>query len=240
LEHRSFFSPFSEVIALLIKPTALLCLAMMVAAQLIGNVAIATMSGPFPPGGQQMAEAVRTLVPLAKFAVFMAAFFILARKFGSSDGTAGKANVLVWLFLMIVYFAVTSAAARLPGMLPDIGQMGTRRLPATLSAISYVVRLMFFPVMIYIAAAVHQSGSLGLPRVLVFIATRGIAWTFCFALFGLILAIALFAMPLGLSTASGVPPRGALFVIALVGIGGQLVNMLFAIGACRALRSEAG
>jgi hypothetical protein len=238
LESRSIFAPLSDVLAQFKHPLALFCLAVMVGTQLLGNYVFAAFSGPFPPGGHQTAELIKPGVTVAKYAVFMLVFFVLARKFGGSEGSAGKSNMLVWFVLMLLYFGCSTAAAKLPTLLPDFGQIGTRRLPATLSAISFAVRLLFFPVMIFIAAAVHQNSPVRPSQVLAFITARGISWSICFMLFGLVLAVALFAMPLGLSTASGVPPRGALFVIALVGIGGQLINMLFAIGAYRAMQAQ--
>ncbi len=145
-------------------------------------------------------------------------------------------NLVIWLALLLFYFGVTMAASRLPTMIPDIGQMGPRRLPAVQSGISFGLRLVFFPVMVFIAASIHYREVTRFAEVWKFLTLLGNGWYICYAVFGLIYAAALFAMPLGLGTASGVPPRGALFVIAFVGMGGQLIGMLFAIAAYRDMR----
>jgi hypothetical protein len=237
MEKRAFWSPFSEVLALLTQHKALICLAAMIVVQLGGNYAITAVSGPFPPGGHRMVPVILLAVQAIKFATFIGVFYVLARSFGGHEGSAGKPNLVIWLGLMIAYFTVSRLATMLPTALPDMGQMGTRRLPATLSAISYGVRLVFFPIMMFVAAAVHDYAAVRLSEVWSFLTSRGLAWYLCFALFGLIYAAALFIMPLGMGTASGVPPRGALFAIALVGMGGQLIGMLFAIAAYRAMRA---
>jgi hypothetical protein len=236
LESRSFFAPFSDVTELVKQPLVIGCLVLMIAVQLAGNHLISIYSRPFPLGGQAMVQIVMLGVPALKFAVFIGVFFILARRLGGPIDSAGKPNLIIWLGLMITYFVVTRAASLLPTMLPDMGQMGTRRLPATLTVVSYAVRLMFYPVMAFIAAAVHNGASTRFSEVWAYLTKRGVSWYVCFALFGLVYAILLFVMPLGLGTASGVPPRGALFSMALVGMGGQLINMLFAIAAYRTLK----
>jgi hypothetical protein len=233
MESTSFFAPFSRVFELLSRPLPLLCIAIMIAAQMLGNSLISLYSGPYPPGGHRFVSVVYTAVPAIKFAIFCLVLFFLARKFGGPEGSAGKPNLLIWAALLLVYFFLTKAVSMVTGQI--IGGNHPLRLQVGLSASSFLMRMAYFPVMIFIAAAVHGGTKLRFGEILSFLTSRGISWYVCYVLFGIIFAFAVFVLPLGMGTESGVPPPGGLFAIALVGMGGQLIGMLFAVAAYRAL-----
>jgi hypothetical protein len=235
MESTSFFAPFSHAFALLNRPYSLLCIAIMIASQMLGNMAITTFSGPYPPGGHRFAQVVLMLVPLVKYAVFALVFYAVSRKFGGAEGSAGKPNLVIWIALILVYFLTTKLASMTTTMVLGSAQDHPLRVPLALSAVSFGVRMVFYPVMILIVSALHGARRFGIGDVLSFLTSRGKSWCVCYALFGVLFAAALLVLPLAMGTESGVPPSGALFAIAMVGAGGQLIGIYFAVAAYRAM-----
>jgi hypothetical protein len=238
LEDRSLFAPFNNTYALFMQPLVLICGVVMLIIQYAGHYATMAVSGPFPLGGHSMIPVIMGVTAGIKFAVFAIVFFILARKIGDSGNSAGRPDIGIWIALMVAYFIVTKLTAMIPPIFLRPDEMQGLRFSAMMSFTSLIVRVAYFPVMVFIAAAAHSVNSCRLSEVWAFLTSRGSKWYLCYALFGLVFALALFAMPLGLETASGVPPRGGVLSIAIVGVAGQLFGILFAIAAYRVLREE--
>jgi hypothetical protein len=235
MESTSFFAPFSKAFELLNRPLSLLCIAIMIAGQMLGNSVISLYSGPYPPGGHRFVPLVYMAVPAIKFAIFCLVLFVLARKFGGPEDSARRPNLVTWAVLLLVYFFLTKGVSVLTGRVVGSGIDHPLRLPAALSTSSFLMRMAYFPVMIFIASAAHRGARYRLGEVLAFLTSRGIRWYVCYALFGIVFAATLLMLPLAMGSVSGVPPSGGLFAIALVGVGGQLVGILFAVAAYRAM-----
>ncbi len=230
MESKSFFAPLSKAFELLNQRQSLLCIAIMIAGQMLGNLVISLYSGPYPPGGHRFVPLVYLAIPAFKFAIFCLVFFFLARKFGGAEGSAGRANLVTWAALLLAYYFLTKGVKLATETV--IGEH-PRRLQVALSASSFLMRMAYFPVMIYIASAVHGGATYRFGEILSFLTSRGIRWFVCYFLFGIVYAALVLVLPWAMGTVSGVPPTGGLFAIALVGMGGQLIGILFAVAAYR-------
>jgi hypothetical protein len=107
-----------------------------------------------------------------------------------------------------------------------------------MGAISFVMRLVFFPIMVTLAALAHDGEGCGFGHIWSFLTSRGIAWSGGYVL----LSLAVTFIPMGLMSALGPHPggmaSGIMLVPPLVIAAGQLLTIVYVIAAYRAARAS--
>ena len=239
--NRSTGSPFGDTMALLAQPAALLGGLALAAAQLSRSYAMATLiARARAGGGYQLLPIAGMAAGIVMFVVFAIVHFVLSRRLGGPEDSEGEPGIGNWIALMFLFFLVSQLASFITPLMLRISGTAITNYPYIMGSISLAVRLVFFPVMVFLAALAHdgEAGTFG--DIWSFLTGRGIGWLLGYVLLG----IAVSFIPIGLMTALAPHPgsaaSSAMLLPSLAIALGQLLPILYAIAAYRAARASKG
>lgn len=240
MDERSGWTPFGGTISLLAQPTALLAGFVLLACHYSRNVIMAELIARARQGNYALLAAAPLVSGVILFAIFAVIHFMLSRRLGGREGAEGEPGYGAWIGLMMLYFLVTQLSS-------SIGPFALTRLGFDYALISYVMavfflvlRVAFFPVMVFLAAQAHDGAGTQFGEVMSFLTGRGAGWFGGYVLLCIVLAALPIAMMQGMGTAGKMPAGAGMLIAAIVTAFGQLLTILYAIAAYRAVREDGG
>ena len=240
MARRTTGAPVADTISLLATPAALIGGLVLVAAQIGHSLAIAlAIEAARPSGNYGLVGLAAISGVIVLFLVFGAVQFMLARRLGGSYGTAGTPGIASWISLVIFYFLANQLVSFLTPMVLNGAGLPASAVPVLRAAVSFAVRLLFFPVIVYMSALAHDGEACDFPDIISFLAKRGISWLVAYLALSLVLAGGLLAFTALTPHPSGESQgHGQAIVLSLFVAIGQLLSILFAIATYRAARAS--
>ena len=241
MDDRSTGSPFGDTLALLAQPAALLAGLVLAAAQLSRSYAMTTVVAQAQVNGNyRMLPFASMAAGIVIFAVFAIVHFMLSRRLGGPEDSEGEPGIGNWIAMMFLYFLASQLVNFITPLMLRISGTAITSYPYIMGGISLVLRLVFFPVMVFLAALAHDGEACTFGDIWSFLTTRGVGWLLGYVL----LAIAVTFIPVGLMSAltprPGAVASGGMLISSLVIAAGQLLPILYAIAAYRAARASKG
>ena len=239
MDNQSTGSPIGDALALLIQPAALLAGAVLAAAQLSRNFVMANVLDRARQSGHFGMVSLSAMgAGIFVFAVFAIVHFMLSRRLGGPEDSEGEPGIGNWIALMFLYFLASQLVTFITPLLLSISGTAVTNFPLIMGSISFVMRLVFFPVMVSRAALAHDGEGCSFGDIWSFLTSRGIGWSGGYVL----LSVAVTFIPMGLMSALGPRPggmaTGIMLVPPLVIAAGQLLTIVFVIAAYRAARAS--
>jgi hypothetical protein len=239
MDNRSAVSPLGDTLALLAQPAALLAGFALIGAQLSRSYVMAMVIERARMTTNYGLVGIAAMgVGIVAFAVFAVVHFMLSRKLGGPEDSEGEPGIGNWVALMFLYFIFSQLVSFITPLMLTTSGLGVTSYPLIMGGISFVERLVFFPVMVSLAALAHDGEGCTFGDIWSFLTSSGLGW------FGgyVLLSIAVTLAPLGLMAALG-PHAGSaagsgMLVSSLVFAAGQLLSIVFAIATYRAARAN--
>lgn len=236
MEDRTTWTPLGGPLALLVQPAALIAALVLVAAHFSRSFAIMGMIASAREGNPAMLGMVQILASVVMFAVFAAVHFLLSRRLGGTEGSAGEPGYGPWFGLMFAYFLVSYlSTAAIANALSALG-FGYDVLPLIMGVVGLAVRLVFFPILVFLAGQAHDSKAGGLGEIGSFLVMRGIGWTGGYVVLAVILTLAPLVLIRFMGAAGAMPGGAGMLIHAIIAGLGQLLTIVYVIAACRAFR----
>ncbi len=239
MDDRSTGSPFGDTIALLAQPAALLAGVVFAAVQFGRIFAMNSLIARAQASGNYSLVSMAGMgAGVFIFLVFAIVHFLLSRKLGGPEDSEGEPGIAAWFGLMFVYFMINQLVTFLMPIVISQSGLGFSSYPIIMGGVSFVLRLVFFPVMVFLAALAHDGEQCTFGDIWSFLTARAIGW------FGgyVLLALAVTFIPSGIMSALDLRPGNSessgMLVSALLIAIGQLLPILYAIAAYRAARAS--
>ena len=239
MDNGSTGAPSGNFLELLIRPAALLAGLVLAAAQLSRSyVMAAAVDRARHGGGYAMVSLAGMGCGIVIFVVFAIIHFMLSRKLGGPEDSEGEPGVGNWIAMMFSYFLASQLITFITPLMLSVSKTAVTSYPLVMGSISFVLRMVFFPVMVSLAALAHDGEGCSFGDIWSFLTSRGIVWVGGYVL----LSLAVVFIPAGLMSALGKQPgvamAGGMLLPSLVIAAGQLLTILYAIAAYRAARAD--
>lgn len=224
----------ADTAALLVTPPALIAFLTMAGASWLRTMLIERMSQDYSAG-----EFNTAMIGLAAFvggivlAVLGAALhFMVSRSLAGPPGSARAPAIGLWLALaaisIIISFAVSALASLVYHVLLGGGEI--QRFTLILLGINVAVRVVLFPLNVFMVGLAHNGRTNGLGALIGFLLSKGIGYPGMLAAVGIVFVVG--QAPLTLALPMALVP----IVQSLAAGAAQVLFIVIAIGAYRAFR----
>lgn len=238
MEEQSPWTPLGGTLALLAQPAAWIAALVLLATHFSRNFAISMLISRVRQGHYAEMAMGQLIASIALFLVFAVVLFMLSRRLGGPQDSDGEPGYGPWIGLMFAYFIITYLSSTMAPVAVTLFGLGYASMPFVMGGVAFVVRVVFFPAIVFLVGQAHDSEAGTFTDAWSFLTTRG----FGFLAGYVALCLSLAVLPAGLMIIMG--PGGTMqtstgmWIAAVVSAAGQLLTILFSIAAYRAVRAN--